>query len=134
MLVLLDSLGILPILEMLGLMNRDNDLQLTRVQKVVEDQEEQRQQFEQERAQVMLLCSSFEMPTCNGMVMTQAKAPCKLVLAGDACEAKQNWLRGWLGGAGGCVACSMMPSPAREPQPSPSLKPRDERAMFQAFR
>lgn len=133
-LVLLDSLGILPILEMLGMINRDDDVQLMPPQQVVEDWREQHQQLEQERAQVMLLCSSFEMPACNGTVMTQAKAPCRLVLAGDVCEAKRNWLRGWFGTEGGCVACSMTLAPAREPTPAPVIRPQNEQAAFQTLR
>lgn len=132
-LVLLDSLGLLPILKMFGLINRDYDVQLTQAQEVAADQREQRQHLEQERAQVMLLCSSFEMPACHGTVMTQAKAPCRLVLAGHVCEAERNWLRGWFGGVGGCVACSMAPAPAREPKPTPSVRPQADQAVFQAF-
>ncbi len=118
---------------MLGLISEDRDASLRQVQAGGEDQQQQRQQLEQDRAQVMLLCSSFEMPACNGTVMTQAKAPCRLVLAGDMCEAKRNWLLGWFATEGGCVACSMAPAPAREPTPVPWLQPRDERAVFQSF-
>ncbi len=126
-LVVLDSLGILPILEMLGLIHRDKDLSLTQSQESAQSSRHQLQQLQRERAHVMLLCSSFEMPACNGTVMTRAQAPCRLVLAGDVCEAKRSWLRSWFGGAGGCVACSMTPSPAREPTPILPIKPGDER-------
>ncbi len=133
-LVLLDSLGILPILEMLGLINRDGDLKLSQPQETLQTQQGQRQQVQQEQANVMLLCSSAEMPACSGMIMTQAKAPCRLVVAGNACETKSNLLRDLLGGRGGCVACSMTPASAREPKSVPRVKPKDGWASLPAPR
>ncbi len=132
-LVLLDSLGILPILEMLGIINRDDDLKLRQPQEVMPAQQGQSQQLQQERANVMLLCSSVEMPACNGSIVSQAKAPCRLVVAGNSCEVKQNLLRDLLngGGSGGCVACSMTPSPAREPKPASPAQPKGGWAALQ---